>query len=240
MDVPGHDEVLQDGTHRVEHRQKQLNSGTAVATQGSTSVGRAVQPEPKRPMKEVQYEYRTAGKEQEQQENTSQPYKNTSVYGTTADEWKSDPEHTSLREKLKPYGHRLKEDIKNAPMNTIRGAKETAKTKVKEAVQYADQRTDDAMSNFDFFGGPAKQVQECRNIRRRAENKRLQIQEERSTGAREVPVAKRPTRRERMGTGFLFSEGFAPTPIIFPSIHGSRATGRKRKRDGIGPEDLLL
>ena len=143
-----------------------------------------------------------------------------------------------IREHLSPYGQRLKEDVTSSIRNAPQRAKETVVRAGRNTVQYADQRTDSMMDSFAF--DPLGQIQQGRQIRQHQKEKLIMIREQQAEGTRAVPTPRHP-RRELAQSGLnLLNEGFAPAPIMgFDAIRGSRATGRKRKRD-VGPGDLLL
>ncbi len=250
MDDAGHDEVMQDGTHRVVHQleTKELAPTKQVPATRNSEISESRHRHEEKPMKEVNYNYRTV-----------KPENKSTHWGNRADEMEGVPGQVrqeqsgsfghdtskapgrmqQIREKLQPYGERLKSDVTGSIKQAPTRLKESTVRHAKEAVRYADERTDAGISGFGF--DPVKQVRQEREVRRRSHEKRMTIQEERAEGVRQVPVEKVSHKKQpAMGMGFLFSEGFAPTPTIFASIHGSRATGRKRKRDGLGPGDLLL
>jgi hypothetical protein len=152
------------------------------------------------------------------------------------------------RDRLSPYAHRLKEDIKGAPRQAVTSAKQTIVDTSKRAVMHADQRLGSAENDFTAgFRHPIKEVQQGRQIRRKQQVYSELQQEHNASPFTPAPRAKKQPAKKYKGTktfarqehdsyngGFLFGNGpseldalFGPVPI------------RKGKQTG-GPADYLL
>ena len=237
MDDPGKDVVAQDGSHRVEHTTEQKHWATRAAER--EGAPQQINPE-RNPATRTSHQPLAQEEEMPVRSMSRRTTELPAGVGNPATRTSSPRLATdrTLREKLSPYGHRLKEDITSSIRNAPQRAKETVVRAGRNTVQYADQRTDSMMDSFAF--DPLGQIQQGRQIRQHQKEKLVMIREQQAEGTRAVPTPRHP-RRELAQSGLnLLNEGFAPAPIMgFDAIRGSRATGRKRKRD-VGPGDLLL
>ena len=267
MDDPGKDVVAQDGSHRVEHTTEQKHWATRAAERegapqqvnpernqswaDSTQQGQDERRSTVRRTSEIPVGLGNSATKTSRQplaQEEEMPAHSMSSRTTELPVGAGNPatrtssprlaNDRTLREKLSPYGQRLKEDVTSSIRNAPQRAKETVVRAGRNTVQYADQRTDSMMDSFAF--DPLGQIQQGRQIRQHQKEKLIMIREQQAEGTRAVPTPRHP-RRELAQSGLnLRNEDFAPAPTMgFDAIRGGRATGRKRKRD-VGPGDLLL